>query len=179
VTGPRAVRIPRSRSPPTDPGLTSPIAPTERRWNRSGTQRAVRTTLLYIVAVLLLTGVLTALDLSSAEANRPAVQQGLELFLGIAAALLVGSAVFALSPAPRYIEIAPDRVVVVGRWGGRRVFAPLPTLAPRVVKHFSEGILSSLAVDMVEIVDRKSRRRTYQVESGLFDVPLDLAPRDP
>jgi hypothetical protein len=111
--------------------------------NRAGTQRAVRTTLLYMGAVIVLTGVLTALDLSSAEASRPAVQQGLELFLGIA--------------------------VVVGRWGRRRAFGPLSELRPQVLKHFAGGVLSSRSVDMVEVSDRAGHRHTYQVESGLFD----------
>jgi hypothetical protein len=137
--------------------------------NRAGTQRAVRTTLLYMGAVIVLTGVLTALDLSSAEASRPAVQQGLELFLGIAVLLVLGSAAFALTPAPRHLEIAPDEVVVVGRWGRRRAFGPLSELRPQVLKHFAGGVLSSRSVDMVEVSDRAGHRHTYQVESGLFD----------
>jgi len=129
----------------------------------------VRTTILYLAVVLILTVLLTALDLASVDASHPGVQQGLELFLGVAALLIVGSAIFALSPTPRYVEVGEDTVVVVGRWGTRRTFGPLADLAPRVLKHFPDGLLSSRSVDLVEVGDRSGHRRTYQVESGLFD----------
>jgi hypothetical protein len=168
MSGSRAVRIPRSRAPARP--AVSPVGWTgDRRENRAGTQRAVRTTVLYVVAVLALTLMLTALDLSSSEGGRPAVLQGLELFLLIAALLIVGSSVFALSPAPRYLEVGADRIVVVGRWGGRRELGPFDSLAPRVRKHLPAGFLSSDAVDMVEVTDAAGRRHTYQVDVGFFD----------
>lgn len=141
----------------------------EHRPNRAGTQRAVRTTVLYALAVLVLTVVLTVLDLASSEASHPAVQQGLELFLVLAVLLVAGSSIFALSPAPRSVEVRPEEVVVVGRWGGRRVLGPPAELSPKVVKHYPQGFLSSEPVDMVEVSDLRGRRRVYQVQSGLFD----------
>ena len=119
--------------------------------------------------VLLLTAILTALDLSSSDASHPGVQEGLALFLGVAVLLIVGSAIFALSPAPRYVDVTDTTVVVVGRWGTRRTYGPLSALSPRVLKHFPDGMLSSRSVDMVEVGDPHGRRRVYQVESGLFD----------
>ena len=169
MTGPRAVRIPRARAVRPAVRPAAPADLLDHRPNRAGTQRAVRTTLLYVVAVAVLTAVLTDLDLSSAEGTRPVVLQGLELFLGVAVALVIGSAVFALTPAPRSVEVGASEVVVVGRWGRRRSFGPLETLAPHVLKHFADGILSTRSVDMVEVSDPRGRRYVYQVESGLFD----------
>jgi len=168
VSGPRAVRIPRPR-PDREVPPAVVTGPGARRVNHAGTQRAVRTTVLYVAVVLVLTAVLTALDLTSAEATRPGVVQGLALFLGVAVLLVVGSAIFALSPAPRYLEVGRDEVVVVGRWGTRRPLRALGALDPRVLKHFPDGFLSTRSVDMVEVSDREGRRRVYQVESGLFD----------
>ncbi|MGA8664508.1 MAG: hypothetical protein WB809_05525 [Thermoplasmata archaeon] len=169
MSGPRAVRIPRSRGERPRVEVVRPAAISGRRPNRAGTQRAVRTTIVYVTVVLALTLVLTALDLASAEASHPGVEQGLELFLAVAALLIIGSAIFALSPAPRYVEVGEQEVVVIGRWGTRRTFGPLSGLAPRVVKHFPDGVLSTRAVDLVEITDQLGRRRAYEVESGLFD----------
>jgi hypothetical protein len=163
VTGPRAVRIVRPR--PAEPGSVEE----ELRPNRAGTQRAVRTATLFSIAVLALTAVLSAIDLASPEGSHPAVRQGLELFLGLAVLLLVGSALFALGPAPRALLVRADRVVVIGRWGRRRVLGSAADLAPRVLRHFPEGFLSNRPVDMVEVSDLRGRRRVYQVESGLFD----------
>jgi hypothetical protein len=137
--------------------------------NRAGTQRAVRVAVLYVVAVLALTAILTALDLNSSEASRPAVQQGLELFLGVAFALIVGSVLFTFYPAPRSVEVVGGEATVVGRWGRRHELGPIDGLVPKVVRHFPAGPLSTRPVDMVEVRDGRGRKRVYQVESGLFD----------
>jgi hypothetical protein len=113
--------------------------------------------------------VLVLLDLTSAEGGRTAVQSGLLLFTGIALLLAVGSVLFALTPAPRFVEIRTGGVEVMGRWGQRRWFPPLDRLQLRVARHYSAGILSSRPVDVVEVVDRAGRRRTYQIETGLLE----------
>jgi len=169
VSGPRAVRIPRPRSELLAPSGIEPAPSPGRRRNLAGTQRAVRTAIVYAGMVLLVTAFFSALELASSNASHPGEQQALELFLGVAVVLLVGSTVFALSPAPRSLEVGEGKVVVVGPWGTRRTFGPLSSLAPRVLKHFPDGLLSSRSVDMVEVADVRGRRHVYQVESGLFD----------
>jgi hypothetical protein len=172
VSTPRAVRIPRAA-----PAARAPVAGAllEHRMNEAGTQRAFRFAFLYLTALVILDVLLVSLDLSSAEAGRPGVQSGLQLFIGIAVLLAVGSVVFALSPAPRFVDIRADGVIVVGRWGQRTWLAPVGQLAPKVLRHYPAGILSSHAVDLVEVADRTGRRRTFQVEAGLFAAPTDPA----
>jgi len=147
----------------------------DHRPNQAGTQRAFRFAILYVLALVVLDVVLVGLDLSSAEAGRPGVVSGLQLFIGIAILLAIGSVIFALSPAPRYVDVRTDGVVVVGRWGQRTWFAPVERLDPKVLRHYPSGVLSSSSVDMVQVVDRTGRRRTYQVETGLFEVSSGAA----
>jgi hypothetical protein len=151
----------------------TPGARPERRLNRGGTQRAFRFALLYVLALVVVDVVLVALDLDSPEAGRAAVEAGLELFLGVAVVLAVGSIVYALTPAPRLVEVGDDRVVVVGRWGHRRSFPPLSRIDSRVVRRYPEGFLSRQPVELVQVTDRRGRRRTYQVEAGLLDPIYD------
>lgn len=167
VSAPRAVRIPRERPPPrsTEPALP----PVDVRKNRGGWERAVRIAVVYAGAVLLLTAVLSALDLTSANAGRPGVREGLELFLVVAGLLILGSAFYAVSPAPRFVEVRPDSVVVVGRWGRRRSFGPLGTFGIQVVRRLPSGPLTPRPVEVVRVVDTRGRPATYEVETGLFD----------
>jgi hypothetical protein len=164
------VRIPKGAAAPRTPVAGGLL---EHRMNEAGTQRAFRFAILYLFALVLLDVILVALDLSSAESGRPGVESGLQLFIGIAVLLAVGSVIFALSPAPRYVDIRSDGVVVGGRWGQRTWLPPVEQLETKVARHYPAGILSSNPVDMVQVVDRTGRRRTYQVETGLFAVPPD------
>jgi hypothetical protein len=169
VSAPRPVRIPRGTPAPSTPDPTrESFSLTERRVNAAGTQRAFRFAIFYLIALVVLDLILVALDLTSAEASRPAVESGLQLFIGIAILLAVGSVVFALTPAPRYVDVRPDGTVVVGRWGQQARFPPLESLDAKVVRHYPAGVLSSRPVDVVQAVDRSGRRRTYQVETGLL-----------
>jgi hypothetical protein len=174
VSSPRPVRIPRgSASPRPREGAGGSV---ERRPNSAGTQRAFRFAGLYLVALLVLDGILVGLDLSSAEASTPGVHQDIELFLGIAILIAVGSVVFALSPAPRYVNVRSDGVTVVGRWGGRVGFPPLGELQLTVLRHYPSGLLSAQPVDVVRMVDRTGRRRTYQLEAGLLGPATGAGP---
>ncbi len=169
MTTTRPVRIPRGSAGPRPAGSAGPLL--DRRVNVAGTQRAFRFAVLYLVVLLALDLVLVGLDLGSSEASRPGVQSGLQLFIGVAVLLAVGSVVYALTPAPRYIEIRPESVVVVGRWGGRVGLPPLGSLRATVARHYPAGFLSHAPVDLVQVVDTGGRRRTYQVEAGLFEGP--------
>jgi hypothetical protein len=175
VAPPRPVRIPRESSAPRPASALGTLV--ERRPNVAGTQRAFRFAVLYVFVLALLDAILVALDLSSAEAGRPGVQDGLQLFLGIAIVLAVGSVLFALSPAPRWVEVRTDGVVVGGRWGQRVLLPPLEKLTPKIARHYPAGFLSSAPVDMVEVYDLRGRRHTYQVQAGLLGpAPSNAAP---
>ncbi len=172
MSTPRPVRIPK--------GIAAPRAPTDgtlrdHRPNEAGTQRAFRFAILYLLALVILDVILVALDLTSAEAGRPGVESGLQLFIGIAVLLAVGSVLFALSPAPRYVDIRTDGVIVAGRWGQKTWFPPVEQLEAKVLRHYPAGLLSSNGVDLVQVADRNGRRRTYQVETGLFSVRAEPA----
>jgi hypothetical protein len=169
VSSPRPVRIPRG--PPGPRPLSSGGDLVDHRANVAGTQRAFRFAMLYLAVLLLLDLILVALDLTSAEANTPGLQGDLKLFLGIAVVLAVGSVVFALSPAPRFVDMQSNGVTVVGRWGTRVAFPSADRLSVQVLRHYPSGFLSAKPVDLVAVTDVAGRRRSYQVESGLFAPP--------
>jgi hypothetical protein len=169
VSTPRPVRIPRGTGSPRPASPAGDLV--DHRPNVAGTQRAFRFAMLYLAVLLVLDLTLVALDLTSAEASTPGLQGDLKLFLGIAVLLAVGSVVFALSPAPRFVDVRSNGVVVVGRWGTRVEFAPAERLRVHVLRHYPAGILSSNPVDMVAVNDPAGRRHTYQVEAGLFAPP--------
>jgi hypothetical protein len=173
VSSPRPVRIPRAPAAPRAPSVGTLR---DHRPNEGGTQRAFRFAILYLIALVVLDVILVALDLTSAEAGRPGIESGLQLFIGIAVLLAVGSVIFALSPAPRFVDVRTDGVVVVGRWGQRTWCPPIEAIETKVLRHYPAGFLSSKDVDFIEVVDRTGRRRTFQVESGLFALPPEPAP---
>jgi hypothetical protein len=167
LANPRPVRIPRTPAAPRPAQSAGELI--DHRPNRAGTQRAFRFAVLYVLALVILDVILVALDLSSSEGTRPAVLSGLRLFTAIAILLAVGSVIFALTPAPRFVELRTEGVVIMGRWGQRRWFPPLDRLKLHVARHYPAGILSSRPVDIVEVVDRVGHRRTYQLEAGLLE----------
>jgi len=173
VSSPRAVRIPRSRTAPRSASGSGALV--DHRPNGAGTQRAFRFALLYLFVLLILDLVLVTLDLTSSEASSPGLQGDLHLFLAIAVLLAVGSVVFALSPAPRFVDLRPTEVVVVGRWGTRVTFPPVDRLDSRLLRHYPAGWLSSHPVDLVSVADAVGRRHTYQIESGLL-APMSGTP---
>ncbi len=166
MSAPRTVRIARPREPTAEPAPGGG-APT-LRVNRAGTRRAVRVGSIYATAVLLLTVVLVALDLTGPNASRPGEIQGLELFLAVAAVLVAGSFLLAVSPAPRSVIFGADGVTVVGRWGTRRRLATPGGLGLRIVREFPVSWLSPGPVDVVRVTDLRGRSVTYEVERGLL-----------
>ena len=138
------------------------------RRNRGGTRRALRIGMVYAGAVLVLTVILVVLDLSGPYATRPGELQGLELFLAVAALLVVGSLLLALSPAPRSVVLRGDSLVVVGRWGTRRAFGAPGSFSHRVLREFPETRLSPDPVEVVRVTDLRGRSVTYEVERGLL-----------
>ncbi len=170
---PRAVRIPRTVSSPlAEPSLpsvrTRAESTVDRRANTAGTQRAVRLTLVYLLALGLLYLAFVVYARSTPYGRTPGTEWELLVFGFVAVFLGLVGAVLSLTPAPRRVEVSKERVVVVGRWG-RRVEWPSPTeLSVRVVRRHLAGGLSRDPVESVEVQATGRRARTYLVEQGLF-----------
>ena len=147
VTGsaaPRPIRIPRSGTTPTRTvrfsasprSAEQPRGPTvrDRKENRSGTQRAVRVSLLFVLAIAVLYGGFVLLAGTSSDGTGPGVWQQIELFGLIAIVVSVGGALLTLGSAPRAIETDANGTVVVGRFGRRRRFAAGVPMSVRLVQ---------------------------------------------
>jgi len=173
----RPVRIPRSRAPrasgaaPTDaasepaPRVVPSVA---RRANVAGTQRAIRLSALFVgvLGALYAAFALYARDAPGGAAS-PATN-GLLLFTVIFVLFAVVGAVYSLSPAPRSIEVANDRVTVVGRWGRRTNLPPLDRLWVSVARSYRAGFFSNADVKLVEVWADDTPRRSYLVDAELF-----------
>ena len=173
MSGGRVVRI--AKGPAAASSAPLPDRSELSVWhpNRAGTQRAVRLTLLYVVFLAVLYGVFLGLDRTAPGGGSAGASAGLWGFSLVALVLGVGGALFALSQAPRGVEVGPTATVVVGRWGLRRAFPPVGQLAIREVRHHPAGILSSAPVVAVELTSSRGRRITCFLEQGI------LAPTTP
>jgi hypothetical protein len=174
----RPVRIARTASPeahgvapttgPEPSRPDRPAATTERRTNVAGSQRVVRVTLVYLVVLVALFAAFILYDRSVPGGTSSPAGNGVFVFTGIFVAFALGGVILTLHPAPRAVEVAPDHVTVVGRWGGRRVLPPLESLSTRVVRRYPSGFLSDAPVEQLELWGRDAPLRTYLVEDQLF-----------
>ena len=176
----RPVRIARNAgdSPPHATPIRVPVharaestaerEPAERRTNVGGSQRAVRVTAAYLIALVALYVGFLVYDRSAPGGNSSPASNGILVLTGIFAAFAVAGAVFTLHPSPRAIEVARDRVTVVGRWGRRRDLPPLEKLTVRVARRYRAGLLSSAPAEQVEVWAPDLPMRTYLVETDLF-----------
>ncbi len=176
MEGPRAVRIPkppRTGSTGSSQGLPRPsvAAPALHRPNGAGSRRSIRITLVFLLGLALLFLGFVLYDRSAPGGRTPLVENLLLLFAGVAAVIGALGAGVALSPAPRWVELTPDRLVVCGRWGQRTVWPPAEQLTVRVVRHYPAGGLGRDAVESVVVSTTGRRARTYLVEEGLFAPP--------
>lgn len=185
MTTSRAVRIPRSsRSPRPDPGLTeggrvSPpvdVPAPERRPNVGGSQRAIRLAALFVAVLALLYAVFILYDRTAPGGTSSPAGNGVLLFTGIFLVLAVGGAIFALSPAPRTVEVTSGRVTVVGRFGRRRNLPALEQLSVSVVRRYPVGWLSDRPVELIELSGEGVPRRTYLVDDDLFAGAMSAHP---
>jgi hypothetical protein len=138
------------------------------RPNSGGSQRAVRVTVLYLVVLAALYVGFVLYDRTAPGGGASPEANGVLLFTAIFAVFGVVGVVVTLTPAPRGIEVAGDRVVVVGRWGGRRTLPALEHLSFRVVRRYPAGALSATAVELIEIWARGVPMRSYLVEADLL-----------
>ena len=177
---PRAIRIPRPNAgptratlPPSDPASRAipevkAVGKVDRRHNQAASERAFRLAMIYLGALAVLYVAFVLLDRSSPGGTSATAEEGLLYFTAIAAALGVGGALVALSPAPRALEVHSDSLVVIEWWGRRRTFPSLDELRVSVVRRYRPGFLSSRPVEAVEIGEVGGVRRTYQLEEGLI-----------
>ncbi len=178
MASPRAVRIPIAGPPaPEAPPAPLPSAPTsgaEWRPNRAGTQRAIRLSLFYVVLLAAIYALFVALERTSPGGTSSGGMDGIYAFTAVAAVLAAGGTLFALTVAPRGIEVGPAATVVVGRWGRRQSFPPPGRLELREVRHYEPGLLSQEGVVAVELARERGRPRTFLLEKGLLS-PLRAA----
>ena len=178
------MRIPRPPAPDAARPVRTPVlrpsvekaasVPVERRTNQGGTRRVVRLSVLFWVALGGLYGGFLA---AAVQSSRQGFGAGaLEVFSGVALALAVAGGLLTLSPAPRAVEVSPDSIVVVGRWGTRTEWAPRESVGVRIVRRYPAGWLSPVALESIELVGL-GRRSTYLVEAGT--VPEAIAGKLP
>ena len=176
MTTPRAVRIPRSRSPA--PSVRDPVEAHERdvpadatparRPNVAGSQRAVRLTTLYVVVLAALYAGFLLYDRTAPGGTSPATENGVLLFTGMFVAFAVGGAIYTLHPAPRAVEVSADHVTVVGWWGRRRRLPRIGLLSVSVVRRYPAGWLAAGPVELIELWGEGVPNRSYLVEPELF-----------
>ncbi|HYA57521.1 MAG TPA: hypothetical protein VEH57_03545 [Thermoplasmata archaeon] len=159
---PRAVRGTATRA-------ESELPPPEQRVNRGGTQRALRTGFVFLFAMVMVYAILAAYDRSAPGGASSSAFVGFEWFTLFAGLIAVGGFLFALSPAPRWVELRSDSIVVKGRFGSSRRFPLDATYATSLIRRLPAGWLSSEPLEVVE-VRSQGVRRTYLVETGL--IPL-------
>jgi hypothetical protein len=166
----RTVHRVDSVAPPTESDTVagSGAASADRRQNVGGSQRVVRVTIVYLVALVALYAGFVLYDRSAPGGSAAPESNGVLLFTGIFLAFALAGALLTLHPAPRAVVVAPDRVTVVGRWGSRRVLPPLDSLSSRAVRRYPVGWLSDAPVEQVELWGPDAPLRTYLVEDGLF-----------
>jgi len=176
VTTPRAVRIPRARSPP--PTLGGPTGAEDRglpggrtrtrRPNVGGSQRAIRLATLYVVTLAVLYAGFVLYDRSAPGGTAPAAGNGVLLFTAVFVAFAAAGAVYTLHPAPRAVEVEADHVTVVGRWGRRRRLPRLELLSVSVVRRYPAGWLAGTPVELIALWGEDVPSCSYLVDPELF-----------
>lgn len=173
----RPVRIPRrggvSTPPPVPAAAPSGVTPDPVAWrpNGAGTQRALRLTFVYLVVVVALYIGFVAAQRGSPGGTSAGAASGLYAFTVVAGLIGTGGALFAMTLAPRGIEVRPTGTVIVGRWGRREGFPPIGRLETRTVREYPAGLLSREPVAAVELTRKDGVRRTVFLEKGLLATP--------
>jgi hypothetical protein len=93
---------------------------------------------------------------------------GVFLFTGLFVAFAVVGVVYTLHPAPRAVEVTPDHVTVVGRWGRRRRLPRLELLTVNVTRRYPPGWLADTPVELIELWGEDTPSRSYLVDPELF-----------
>ena len=125
---------------------------------------------LFVGAIVVLYAVLAVLDRTGPDGSTPGATVGLLIFTFLAVVLGLCGVVFALSQAPRGVEVTADATVVVGRFGRRTEYPPLARLKAREVRRFAPGILARAPVLLVELRTASGRPSNVLLEDGLIPV---------
>ncbi|MGP8159325.1 MAG: hypothetical protein ACLPWO_06955 [Thermoplasmata archaeon] len=173
---PRAVRIPRPRSPspsvrvPAEAteGVVPAEATPERRLNGAGSQRALRLAALYVVVLAALYVGFLLYDRNAPGGTSPATGNGVLLFTGMFVAFALVGALYTVHPAPRAVEVYADHATLVGRWGRRHRLPRLGLLSVSVVRRYPAGWLASGPVELLELWGEDVPNRSYLVAPELF-----------
>ncbi len=173
---PRAVRIPRPRSPspsvrvPAEAteGVVPAEATPERRLNGAGSQRALRLAALYVLVLAALYVGFLLYDRNAPGGTSPAAGNGVLLFTGMFVAFALVGALYTVHPAPRAVEVYADHATVVGRWGRRQRLPRLGLLSVSVVRRYPAGWLASGPVELLELWGEDVPNRSYLVAPELF-----------
>jgi hypothetical protein len=176
VTSDRAVRIPRS-SPALAPAARAKTpSDADYRSNRAGTQRAVRLSVCFVVGVAVLYGLFFALERSAPGSGSSGATNGFDLLSALAGVMALVGVLFALSWAPRGVELGADATIVVGRWGRRRSFPPVAAAKVRELRRFPKSFLADAPVVVIEIAAASGRRTTFLIEDGILGPPEAAGP---
>ncbi len=174
MSGPRAVRIPRAGTAGSATGPRSPESgplpasiPLDRVPNRAGTQRVVRLTALYLIALAALYLAFALYARSAPGGTSSAGQIELLEFTIVALAIGVAGAILTLTPAPRAILRRVDGFTVVGRWGRATEWTPLREITVRRVRRYPAGFLSEAPVESLEVSGAGHRAHSYLLEAGI------------
>ena len=122
-----------------------------------------------MVALTVLYAAFVLYDRTLPGGTSPAVGNGILVLTVLFLVFLVVGTLYTLTPAPRWVELFPDGVTVVGRWGRHRTLPPLERLTVVVVRRYPASWLSDHDVELVELSGGGSARRSYLVEANLFD----------
>lgn len=123
--------------------------------------------MLYVAALLAGYAGFAAYDRTTQTGTTPGATSALLLFGAFALALALAGALVALVSAPRAIEIAPDRITIVGFLRTRRRFPGLGSTTVRILHRYPEGFLGSVPVVSAEL-SGGAYRRTYLLEEGIL-----------
>lgn len=133
-----------------------------------GSQRATRLVILFVATLAILYTAFVLYDRTAPGGTASPEGNGILLFTTIFVVFAAVGSLYALTPVPRAIEVAPGGVTVVGRWGRRHRLPGLERLTVTVVRRYPAGWLSDKPVDLVELSAEDAGRLSCLVEADLF-----------
>jgi len=158
--------VPRPLVPGGELGPASP--PPSRRPNRAATARAIRLSVLYVLAIGGIYAVLVTVALAGPTGGSPGTASDLTWIGVLAAALAALGVAVSLGAAPRWVELSDAETVVMGRFGRRYSFPGRGRVRTTVLQRFPSGFLASVAIESVEI-SGGSTRRSFLLDEGLLE----------
>jgi hypothetical protein len=163
----RAVRIRREADASLSASTTRAVQGAGQRYrNPAGSSRALRTFLLFLVALAVIYGVFMGFAVTSAAAGTNSAIE-VVLTLSVAVALVIGWWV-TLGQAPTTAYVEAGELVVRERTGRTRRF-PIDGLRVTMLRSNDAGFLGSDPTEFVQLSAPHGPRRTYLVGTHFFD----------